>query len=71
MRGRGRVVIFRVSARDVERGRIPMVSEVAMRVERTRGGGKEGFVPAAIASSTISSLTHGLKWPLYLLPVRL
>lgn len=37
MFGRGSVVIFNVSARDFERGRIPMVSEVAIRVESTRG----------------------------------
>ncbi len=52
MRGRGSVVILRLAAVDFEMGSIPIVSDVAIRVESNRGGLKDGFNPAMIASST-------------------
>jgi hypothetical protein len=65
------MVVLRLAAIHFEMGSIPMVSDVAIQVESNRGRRKDGFNPAMIASSTISSRIQRSKCPRYFVPVRL
>lgn len=52
----GSAIMLYCSARCIGIAVIPNVSDVAMRVTRTGGGGKDVFAPRFMAVSTISSI---------------